>query len=71
MWKKIQSDDSIIAIHAGDIISQTPFGTFFEFVIKTLGKGYLSAFHNNKDGKWVMIHFPLNDLQKDNWWVKN
>ena len=71
MWKKIQSTDSPVAIHTGDIISQTPFGDLFEFVIRTLGKDYLSAFHNNISGKWVMVHFPLNDLHKDNWWVKS
>ena len=71
MWNKIQSNDSVIAIHAGDTISQTPFGTLVEFVVKTLEQGYLSAFHNNVDGAWVMKHFPLNDLQKDNWFVKS
>ena len=70
MWKKIMPTDSVLTIHCGDIISQSPYGAFCEFVIKTLAKGYLSALHNDIDGEMVMKHFPINDLHKDNWWVK-
>ena len=69
MWKKIQSNDSVITIHLGDIVSQIPNDPFCEFRVQGLDKGYVAIFDTN--GEEEMKHFPLNDLKKDNWWVKN
>ena len=68
MWQKIDSPDSIMAIHAGDTISQHPGDRLFEFKIQEIDSGYVSAVH--PDGKLSMKFFHLNYLYYDNWYLK-
>ena len=69
MWKKIQSNESIIAINLGDIVSQIPNDPFFEFRVQGLDRGYVAVFDTN--GAEEMKHFPLNYLQIENWYIKS
>jgi hypothetical protein len=70
MWKKISNIDALLGVHEGDIISQNPFTTFFEFVILTIEQEYLTVLHSNRNGKWTELLFHRNHLYIDNWWFK-
>ena len=68
MWKKIESADSVTAIHSGDIISQNPDDPSSEFKIQTLKQDYVFAIDTIY--KADMKCFPKSYLIYDKWWVK-
>jgi hypothetical protein len=68
MWKKIETNETVIKIQKGDKVSQNPEDPLFEFETKFVRNGYISVVNviNNAAARLV----PLDCLVRDEWWMK-
>ena len=68
MWKKIETNETVIKIQKGDKVSQNPADPLFEFETRVIQNGYISVVNsiNHESGRL----FPLDMLVRDDWWMK-
>jgi hypothetical protein len=68
MWKKIETNETVFKIQAGDKVSQKPGDPLFEFETKVIQNGYISVV--GVINKAAARLFPLDILVRDDWWMK-
>jgi hypothetical protein len=68
MWKKIETNETVIKLQKGNKVSQNPADPLFDFETRVIQNGYISMVNSNNHGSVGL--FPLDMPVKDNWWMK-